>query len=82
MSLTVVWYPPAEHDLLALHWRTSGSRISEAVYHFARTTKGDLRVVRGDVSAPLRLYVASYVVRMSLNTTTGTLYVWRVLRSR
>ncbi len=81
MRAAVEWTEAAKRDLLSIPWR-SAARVDREVMHYAATSEGDLRVVRGDVSAPLRLFVRPYLVRMSFDASTCTFLVWRVLRAR
>ncbi len=79
MRRTVAWNVAARQDLLAIHWR-SAARVDREVEHFAETGEGDLRQRPDDTSAPFRLHVAPFVVRLSFDRDAPVLRVWRVFR--
>jgi hypothetical protein len=79
MTYAVVWSIPAERALLELPWR-SAARVAREVQHFAETGEGDVRRVPDATEAPLRLRIAPYLVRLSLDKASRTLMVWSVTR--
>jgi hypothetical protein len=81
MTWNVRWEAAAERTLLAIpDWRVA-ERIARAVHDFASTGAGMIERVATDTSAPFRLRVPPYVVRLSLEPTTRALRVWSVWRS-
>ncbi len=79
MTWHVRWSEPAERMLLQIPWREA-ARVDAAVQRFARTGRGEVVRLRVDDAVTLRLRVAPYGVRLTLDRIDGVLTVWSVYR--
>jgi mRNA-degrading endonuclease RelE of RelBE toxin-antitoxin system len=73
------WSIPARISLRKIPWHDA-QRVDAAVQELARTGHGHLVRLPTDAAVTLRLRVAPYFVRMTLDPWEGVLVVWSVYR--
>ncbi len=79
MRWRICWSIPAERMLRQIPWR-DGARVDAAIMRFAETGEGDVLRLRTDDAVTLRLRVAPYGVRFTLDRFEGVLTVWSIYK--
>lgn len=79
MKWHIRWSYPGERTLLQIPWREA-SRVDAAIMRFAETGAGDIVRLRTDDAVTLRLRVAPYGVRFTLDRVSGVLTVWSIYK--